>query len=359
MKSLALLAAVLAVAAHAAQVEVVNDLDAARANETIEVKLNSAGPFVVRDASGNEVVSQMIGDGAVIFQASFAAKETKKFTVTPGTPAKAESKVFGRLVPERCDDFAWENDKIAFRVYGAALETNPKEMLVSSGVDVWCKRTDKLIVNKWYKSGKYHNDSGEGCDCYKVGKGRGCGGTGIWKDGALHVSKNYRQWKVLASGPIRFVFELTFEPWDAGGVKVSEVKRVSLDAGSQLNRVRSTFAMQGADSATVAVGLSEHKGFKLLAKPENGWIGVWDTADGKNNGNNATGVVFPPTTKVELKEANESALLLATAKNGEPLDYFIGAGWSKSWFDDNAAWQTYLAAFAARLKSPLRVTVKP
>lgn len=353
-----ILAMFVAAVAQAAQVEVVNDLAAARANETIEVKLNAAGSVVVRDASGNEVVSQMTADDVVIFQASFAPKETKKFTVTPGTPSKAESKVFGRLVPERCDDFAWENDKIAFRVYGAALETEPKEMLVSSGVDVWCKRTDKLIINKWYKSGKYHADAGEGCDCYKVGKGRGCGGTGIWKDGALHVSKNYRQWKVLASGPIRLVFELTFEPWDAAGVKVSEVKRISLDAGVQLNRVRSTFTMPGAESATVAVGLSEHKGFDLLALPENGWIGVWDIADGKNNGRNATGVVFPPTTKVELKEANESALLLTTAKNGEPLDYYIGAGWSKNGFTDAAAWQAYLAEFAARLKSPLRVTVK-
>ncbi len=344
--------------AQAAQIEVANDLDIARPNETIEVKLGGHGPFVVRDANGNEIVSQMIGDDTVIFQASFAPKETRKFTVTPGKPATAEPKVFGRFVPERDDDFAWENDKIAFRVYGPALETDPKELLVSSGVDVWCKRTDRLIINQWYKSGHYHTDQGEGCDCYKVGKGRGCGGTGIWKDGALYVSKNYRQWKVLDNGPIRFTFELTFEPWDAAGIKVSEVKRISLDAGTHFNHVRSTFTIQGADSATVAVGLSEHKGFKLLAAPQDGWIGVWDIADGKNNGMNATGIVFPPTTKVEFKEAHESALLLTSIRNGEPLDYYIGAGWSKSGFANSADWEAYLRAFAMRLRSPLRVTVR-
>jgi len=355
MNKLIAIALFAAATIQAAQVEVTNDLDAARANETIEVKLPTAGPVVVRDATGTEVVSQVIGDDLVIFQASFGPKEVKKFTVTPGTPAKAESKVFGRFVPERADDFAWENNQIAFRVYGPGLEVDPKEPLTSSGVDVWCKRTEKLVVNKWYKSGKYHNDAGEGCDCYKVGKGRGCGGTGIWKDGKLHVSRNFKTWKVLANGPVRLVFELTFEPWDAGGVKVSEVKRVSLDAGTHFNHVLSTFTIQGADSATVAVGLSEHKGFKLLAAPENGWIGVWDTADGKVNGMNATGVVFPPATKVELKEANESALLLAPVKNGELLDYYIGAGWSKGGFADSAAWQAHLAEFAKRLKSPLRV----
>ncbi len=340
---------------QAAQVEVANDLDAARASETIEVKLKQPGPVVVRDAAGTEVVSQMIGDNVVIFQASFGPKATKQFTVTPGTPTPAEAKVFGRFVPERADDFAWENDRIAFRIYG------PKLMKVEppsgSGVDVWSKRTQQLIVNKWYKSGKYHSDAGEGCDCYKVGQGRGCGGTGIWNDGKLHVSRNFKTWQVLANGPIRVVFELTYEPWEAGGVNVSEVKRFSLDAGTHLNRMRSTFTIQGADRATAAVGLTEHKGSKLLAAPEHGWMGVWESAGG-TNGFHATGVVFPPASKVELKEANADALLLTPVKSGEPVEYYIGAGWSKSGFADSAAWQAYLAEFAARLKAPLRVTVK-
>jgi hypothetical protein len=35
------------------------------------------------------------------------------------------------------------------------------------------------------------------------------------------------------------MFELTYDTWDAGGVKVSEVKRVSLDKGSNLDRIES------------------------------------------------------------------------------------------------------------------------
>ncbi len=355
MNKLIALALCAAASIQAAQVEVANDLDAARASETIEVKLKQTGPVVVRDAAGTELVSQVIGDDRVVFQASFGPKETKRFTVTPGTPAPVESKVFGRFVPERADDFAWENDRIAFRVYGPKLmKLEPPS---SSGVDVWSKRTNQLIINKWYKSGKYHSDAGEGCDCYKVGQGRGCGGTGIWNDGKLYVSRNFKTWQVLANGPIRVVFELTYEPWDAGGVNVSEVKRFSLDAGTHLNRVRSIFTIQGADRATVAVGLTGHKGFKLLAVPEHGWMGVWDGAGG-TNGHNATGVVFPPAAKVELKEANGDALLLTAVKTGEPVDYYVGAGWSKGGFADSAAWQAFLADFAARLKAPLRVTVK-
>jgi hypothetical protein len=32
-------------------------------------------------------------------------------------------RVYGRFNRERFDDFAWENDKVAFRMYGEALET--------------------------------------------------------------------------------------------------------------------------------------------------------------------------------------------------------------------------------------------
>ena len=51
----------------------------------------------------------------------------------------------GRFVRERNDDFAWENDLVAHRVYGPALETAKKEPLVSSGIDVWVKRTHRFM----------------------------------------------------------------------------------------------------------------------------------------------------------------------------------------------------------------------
>ena len=44
---------------------------------------------------------------------------------------------YGTFMPQRKDDFAWENDRIAFRVYGPSLERTGE---ISSGIDVWCKR---------------------------------------------------------------------------------------------------------------------------------------------------------------------------------------------------------------------------
>ena len=78
----------------------------------------------------------------------------------------SEQKVmaYGRFVPEREDDFTWENDKVAFRVYGP----NSSGAGPVSGVDPWFKKVDYAIVDKWYaehfEGQSYHEDNGEGHD---------------------------------------------------------------------------------------------------------------------------------------------------------------------------------------------------
>ena len=62
---------------------------------------------------------------------------------------------FCRFVPERSDDFAWENDRIAFRMYGPALERTGE---ISSGIDIWAKRTRKPVIERWYYRTDYHKD---------------------------------------------------------------------------------------------------------------------------------------------------------------------------------------------------------
>jgi unsaturated rhamnogalacturonyl hydrolase len=65
---------------------------------------------------------------------------------------------------------------------------------------------------------------------------------GIWDGKKLFVSSNWKNWKLITTGPIRSEFEVTYDAWDAGnGRKVSEVKRFSIDAGSWLTKVSSTF----------------------------------------------------------------------------------------------------------------------
>jgi hypothetical protein len=298
--------------ADMAVVTLTNPLAAHRSAETIALALADLIKLVpgldlkktlVVDAHGKPVLSQLVdSDGdetpdQLVFQADFGASEIKTFKLRTGeraNAAEADYKAYGRFVRERHDDFAWENDLVAHRVYGPDLETCKKEPLTSSGVDVWVKRVSKLVVNEWYMTDNYHQDHGEGADFYGVGKSRGCGGLGIWSGGKLAVSKNFTGSRVLANGPIRLVFELTYAAWGTGGMRVTETKRVTLDAGSHFNRFESTF--KGAKAALpIGIGIAKHPGgaVEVDAKAWPG-CGFGNRLMGRKSGNLGTAIVLPP-----------------------------------------------------------------
>lgn len=362
-------------AAFAVSVTAVNPADFPRQSETVVVPWKQVSESMsivtpqgikVSDA-GKNLACQVVDlndDGMpeeLVFQADFGPNESKTFALD-AQATKVEpppSKVFGRYVPERYEDFAWENDRIAFRMYGPELEKVPKET-GGSGIDVRVKRVRELVLDEWYKvykSGMAHKDIGNGADFYKVGLGRGCGGTGIYKDGKLYYAMGYRQWKVLANGPVRLVFQLTYEPYDAGGTKVSEVKVVTLDAGSNLCRFQSTFTGEG--ELPVAVGLQKHQspGEAALHKQQ-GWMRYWDAADPGPNGNIGVGAVIDPALISEMTEISDHLLIVSKVQPGKPLTFYAGAGWDKSGdFADVKAWDAYLEKFAKRIQAPIKVTV--
>jgi hypothetical protein len=397
---LAALLALSSVAASAADrltVTVTHDFAGDRPAEVITIpwaEVNRALPgallqrIAVKDARGTILPYQVtnvapqakdpkgegVAYGDLIFQHSFAAGEQsavftveKTEVVAPVFPAK----VFARYVGERLDDFAWENDKVAHRTYGQALaapvpEGGAKEVLVTSGLDIWCKRVDYPIVDRWYNKGHdhYHHDEGEGMDMYNVGPSRGCGGTGVWDGKTLHVGRNYKAWKVIANGPIRAIFELTYDTWMANGVMVSEIKRFTVDAGRNLDQIESTFAITGAKEVTVGVGLNKNPADKgqepvITYKPTaaDGTLTQWTVQ--KSNGALGTALIAP-NGFAGFAEDDRNQLVLIKAAAGKPVRYYAGAGWSKAGeFTTEEAWNAYIAAFSARLKSPLKIALAP
>jgi unsaturated rhamnogalacturonyl hydrolase len=327
---------------------------------------------------GKPIMSQVVRLGGgnepdeLVFQADFAPGQTREFEVKAGmAQAPAASKVYGRYVPERLDDFAWENDRIAFRVYGPALEKTTKPGPASSGIDVWCKRTRNMIIDKWYKESEdsYHKDRGEGLDGYKVGHGRGAGGTGIWKDGKLYTTGigGWRTQKVLANGPVRLVFQLTYDPIDVDGKKLAETRRITLDGGTNLNMIQSTWTLEGGGEMPIeiAAGLSKHDdrpGESAIHKDQ-GWIRYWDASDRTDktdNGNIGTGVIMIPDQVVDVKDQKDEILIIGKAETGKPFTYWAGAGWDKSGdFQNVQDWDKYLEQAAKRAASPLKVSVSP
>lgn len=353
-----------------------NTLQAARQDETISIVWSRldlpshwAGRIVMRETeTGSAHIAQAIdidADGTpeeLIFQSTFAPGQIKSFAlqVVPDAANRAPSRVHAKFVPTRYDDFAWENDRIAFRMYGPALQhTDTNEKLISSGIDVWGKSVSKLVLEDWYQPGNnYHKDKGEGLDFYKVGPSRGCGGLAVWEGGAMHLSENYTEWKIVANGPIRTIFELSFAPWDVNGKKISEIKRITLDAGANMNRFDSFFTTDGkSEPLTYAIGLHIAKVDDREVAPGKGQIVVWEPAG--ENGNLGLAIVADPADVVEITEAEGHNLLIAkTAADGHAT-FYAGAGWDKSAdFSSSEDWSEYVAGFARRISSPLVVSTR-
>lgn len=361
-----------------------NDLDLARREEMVEIPAAVLAPLaaakdlaklrVKEKGAAAETLAQAVdldGDAVpdqLVFLADFAPKQSRTFelTLAAAKPVykKEDFRVYGRFNRERWDDFAWENDRVAHRMYGAALETWDDEPLTGSGVDVWCKRTRRLVVNDWYMTDTYHDDHGEGADFYSAGRSRGCGGTGLWRDGRLYTSRNFRKSRVLAAGPLRLVFELQYDPFDAGGASVAETKRVVVDAGKNLQRFESRFRpyrRPGTEEPEVVWAAGIRKDPKSTARVERtaGLLRTWEPVAGQGNGNLGCGVVMDPARIVELTEADGNHLVVAKVATGQPAVYYAGSGWDKSGdFASVADWDRHLDEFARRVSSPLVVEVR-
>lgn len=367
----------------------------ARPSETVSVpwsEIERAMPgallqhLAVHDSQGHNLAYQVtninplakdtqnvgLGYGDLLFQHDFAKGEASAvFTiekiaqVAPVFPTKT----YARYIPERLDDFAWENDKIGHRAYGQALANRAlagTEYLISSGLDVWCKRVTYPIVDRWYNKGHnhYHIDEGEGMDMYNTGSTRGCGGTGIWDGHSLAVSRNYTTWKILANGPIRTIFELSYAPWEAHGVRVTEVKRFTVDAGHNLDRIDSTFEVVSGSTPTldVAIGLNKNSADKgqdpvttLTKLPADGALAQWCVQ--KTNGSLGTAVIVPGPEFTGFASDAHNDLVLTRVTPGRAITYYAGAGWSMAGeFTTEKAWNTYVSECTARIRAPLSVS---
>lgn len=145
----------------------------------------------------------------------------------------------------------------------------------------------------------YHRNTGEGADLYSAGRTRGCGGSGLWRDGKLYSSINFRNTRSLANGPIRVMFELSL------GIKnnAGSVSMVDLQRG-----VRRTWE----------------------PLQQEGFLGC--------------AVIAAPGTFVDSPSADGNYLVIAKLPTQGPAVYYAGSAWDKAGEIATAAeWDGYLA----------------
>ncbi|RDV25668.1 DUF4861 domain-containing protein [Alteromonas aestuariivivens] len=279
------------------------------------------------------------------------SSEQASVTEAPAAEESAEKVMaYARFVPERRDDFAWENDKVAFRVYGPAAPLAGH----ASGVDAWLKKVDYSIIDKWYAGFvngiSYHEDRGEGYDPYHTGISRGVGGSAVWVDGKPYYGHNFDSYEVIQSGGDEVVFTLHYA-FETPLGNVEELKTVSLELGSQLYKVDSTFTLNGeATSLPIALGLATHdEKASVYSNEAAGWISAWEVIDELGLG---TGVIIDPAkvtsiAHMPIDEKDESHIWLFTNTddNGQ-ITYYAGFGWEGAGeITTLEQWHQYLDSF--------------
>jgi rhamnogalacturonyl hydrolase YesR len=241
-------------------------------------------------------------------------------------PMKPQTYV--RYMPEANGNILWENNRIGFRVYGSPVKDR-----VSSGIDVWAKSVDYPIISKWYdlnNQGKeYHQDRGEGCDFFHVGFSRGNGGTAIWHNNKPYISQPYATHKILKNTETEIAFELSFEPWEIEGFKVSEKKVISMKMGTNFFKVVSTFKTEYTQPLTMGIGIAYAKNPEILTDAKKGMMTVWESYL-PENGELGTSVMVKPSDVQDFKNYEKEEFVLIKTQANKPITYYVGAGWNKN-----------------------------
>lgn len=366
----------------ASVITIKNSLNTERSFETIELskdflKVDNLDVIGIRDVKSGEIqITQIVDnndDGEfdqILFQPKVTANSEKQFEVfviTENEKIDVTNYCYSRFVPERTDDYTWENDKVAFRVYGPTAQKMKEDSIpggtLSSGVDAWLKKVDYPIINKWYKEfidgiSSYHEDTGEGLDNFHVGISRGVGGIAVKVDSTYHFSKNYTEWKTITTGPIRTSFYLNYADWEASGNQIKESQIISLDRGSNFSKF--VISLEGSNKISAGLTLHEKDG-KVTGDAKNGWVSYWQPHADSELG---TAIIADKNTFSGFEKYNVDAKDLSNAYahlnvKDNKLTYYAGFGWKESGqFKTPQEWEKYLNDFSQKINHPLEVSIK-
>lgn len=241
----------------------------------------------------------------------------------PGAPA-----THVRLDPDHNRSLTWENDRIAFRVFGSYVEKK-----AGSGVDVWAKSVAYPTVEKWYRLNaagfNYHTDRGEGCDFYPAGFERGCGGLAVISDGQPVIPGNFDSAKIIRDDAQEILFEVSYNWWLPARESLAAVQRFRMVLGTQFTEVTTTITGHPTEEFTVGIGLTDF-GHAVVSKNDDTGALVLSEQIDPTHGALGTAVIVDPALFGGFALSGRDRYVRVKAKSGQPFRYFIGAGWARS-----------------------------
>ncbi|HWX53579.1 MAG TPA: DUF4861 family protein [Verrucomicrobiae bacterium] len=186
------------------------------------------------------------------FQLDLQPHETCVVTITYGEPNRV-LKIRGDY-PDRTDalfakkiqGLGWESDKNAWRIY-----FDPR-----NAIDLYGKRRSMLLLKRFATAEyDYHAESPDGRDTYDIGDAIGIGAVAAWRDGKVVKAADVhdRSYRVISTGPVRAIVEITYEGWSVGDKKITVQARFIQWAGER--GFYQTITADAAPDFTFATGL--------------------------------------------------------------------------------------------------------
>ncbi|MCQ2310722.1 MAG: DUF4861 domain-containing protein [Paludibacteraceae bacterium] len=263
-------------------------------------------------------------------------------------------RVYGRYVPERKDDFAWENEFAAYRMYGPELAKfeNP-----SNGIDIFMKNTPAFVIDTFFyyyvnEERPYHVQHGYGFDGYKVAHTPGMGGLAAVVDSTVYVAGPYSTWEVLEQNNNLFRFRLHYDSVNVAGDILQEDIVITCESGKVLNKAEVVLNGVSDKAIQLGAGLWLHDSIGTL-NFSNGAILYTENAMSDPGavrlnlkwynytylGETHEAVYMPGVENYNLYD-NNIAVLAQPYVLGDTLTYYFGGCWS-GWTDGTLSFPTH------------------
>lgn len=311
------------------------------------------------------------GDGQpdeLAFQIDLQPKQTRIVTLSYGdsaTIAHMRSEYPPRTHAKftmHYDGMGWESEVTAWRLYFDKR----------NAMDLWGKKKRGLYLEMFGATGyKYQEESPLARDIYNVGNSLGSGGVGAWVNGQVVrvADVTDRQWKIIATGPVRAIVEFTYKGWQVDGRSVDLTSRVTQWAGERGYAHHVT--VNNLDGVTLVAGLSRKPDLKEFSAAPSCSIGIWGhqvvragtgATESLPDQNLGLALLAPHAPKnCEISSDPNNYLAKIPVKNGTAWWYVLAA-WDQEETDRIATLEDFtrmVKAQSGRLEHPASVSVLP
>lgn len=157
------------------------------------------------------------------------------------------------------------------------------------------------------------------------------------------VSRTYATYKIVRKEADGLEFVIEFEPWDAGGIEVSEQKTIRMLSGTNFFEVTSVLHAVGEEDLTAAIGITTSGHALVTPESTPGLLSTWEQLDSEHPALGRA-VVVDSAQFAGFASHGSDRYVLVKVKTNQPFTHYVGAGWGGNVrYKAPGAWDKYVA----------------